>query len=175
MLLAQGLTFIDEASAVVFNSGSEALSFTEATTWSRSRLSELDQGLSFYEHVTYNTTSGASGGSGYVTPPVLEEPQPKLTVGAFTFRITSSYEIETTFGNGTYLNAGDKYSLTLGRPLDVVGDWQLQLRALIGTKQTITNLLPLPFEAFIIDETVLDSEGMSLVFLNLEHDTRGAL
>ena len=156
----------------------ELLSFEQEATWNRVKSVAEDHLLSFYEVGRYTTLHDGivtgSGGTGHALPTPSEEVVGTLTVGTHSFRVADSYDLETEFGNGTYLNAGSKYSLQLGRPLDLVGDWQLELRALVGTKQLVTNLLPSPFEAFITDETSLDSEGISLVFYSLDHDTRGA-
>ena len=156
----------------------ELLSFEQEVTWNRAKSVAEAHSLAFYEVGRYTTLHDGvitgSGGTGHALPTPSEEVAGTLTVGTHSFRVADSYDLETEFGNGTYLNAGSKYSLQLGRPLDLVGDWQLELRALVGTKQLVTNLLPNPFEAFITDETSLDSEGISLVFYSLEHDTRGA-
>ena len=166
------LSFIQEASWVVTQGAKDSLTFIEEVSWNRTRQEDEEHSLRFYEAVTFRTPR-LVGGSGYNPMPPHPRIIDHLTVGSHKFRMGSDYTVDTAFTNGKYLNAGTKYNLPLSRPLEVVGDWQFVLKALIGTQQTVTNLGPVAFEAYITDESVLTSEGIDLVFYALYFDTRG--
>jgi len=173
------LTFTQEATAISSVRGALEISFLQEASWSKIHGASSEGQLSINEIITYTITRNGqvvgSGGSGYVPNPVSDRIIAHLDVGGHIFRMANAYKLEMEFSNGVYLNGGAKYALSLGRPLNIVGDWQLTLNALIGTQQTVTNLLADPFEVFISDESVLTGEGMELVLYALEHDTRGVI
>ena len=168
------LAFVQEVTSEVAQGSSSLLQFTETASWNRTKQGNKEHQLRFIELVTYSTAI-ASGGSGFNPVPEVVKGLPHITVGTHTFRMASEFTADTMFTNGKYLNIGTKYSLPLSRPLEVVGDWQLVLKALIGTQQVVTNLFAAPFNVFITDESTLTSEGMDLVFYALDYDTRGQI
>ena len=165
------LVFIEETTHVAASLGLAPITFEQEATWNVNRQVHEDQILRFFEVATYSV-GNRFGSSGVTT---LEATEGALTVGLLAFKMVAAYDKESVFTRGKYLNRSEKYSLTLGRPLDVVGDWQLRIRNLVGTKQLVTGLLQEPTEMFVSGESTLETDGMTLVLHPITHDTRAGL
>jgi len=98
----------------------------------------------------------------------------RITVGTYEF-ITSSYDYETLFSNGKYLNRGARVILDLQRPNTLTDSWQTILTDLVGTEQTITGLWLENPQVFITDETRVELDRLELVCHRLEYDGRGPI